>query len=295
MNTNSVPRTFAKSLPRPSQEDRCYSGAMGSLGGCLGFFGSIPGCVCFPNPFKTIAQGNVGLISRWGQYYRTVDPGLYSVNPCTETLHQVDIKIQLSDIPSQFVMTKDNCNIRIDSVIYWHVVDPVIAAFDVQDVRQALVERTQTTLRQILGARTLQDCIENREVLAHEIERIISGPAASWGVKIESILIKDITFAQELQETLSAAAKQKRVGEAKVIAAAAEVDAAKLMREASDILNTPAAMQIRYLETLQTMAKASNSKVIFMPTTNGGVDASLKQIVDRTVLEGYDDGAKKQR
>ena len=76
-------------------------------------------------------------------------------------------------------------------------------------------------------------------------------------------------FSQELQETLSSAAKQRRIGESKVIAAQAEVESAKLMREASDILNTPAAMQIRYLETLQTMAKTANSKIIFMPGESG--------------------------
>ena len=94
---------------------------------------------------------------------------------------------------------------------------------------------------------------------------IIAEVASSWGIKVESILLKDLRFSQELQESLSAAAKQKRIGESKVIAAQAEVESAKLMREASDILNTPAAMQIRYLETLQNMAKSANSKVIFMP------------------------------
>ncbi|KAI8806748.1 hypothetical protein BJ742DRAFT_815157 [Cladochytrium replicatum] len=283
MSVNQVPRSFAKTLPEPQQADRTYTSLMSSLGACLGTIGSIPGCFCFPNPYKTVYQGNVGLVQRWGQYYRTVDPGLYWINPCTESIHRVDIKIILSDIPSQSVMTKDNCNIQIDSVVYWHIIDPVTATFDVQDVQRALVERTQTTLRQILGGRTLQECVENREVIAHEIESIISGVAASWGVKVESILIKDILFSQELQETLSAAAKQKRVGEAKVISAAAEVDAAKLMREASDILNTPAAMQIRYLDTLTSMAKSSGSKVIFMPTN---ANDSLKDVIDRTVLEG---------
>lgn len=98
---------------------------------------------------------------------------------------------------------------------------------------------------------------------------IITPVANSWGIKVESILLKDLRFSQDLQETLSSAAKQKRIGESKVIAAQAEVESAKLMREASDILNTPAAMQIRYLETLQTMAKSANSKVIFMPGESG--------------------------
>lgn len=108
------------------------------------------------------------------------------------------------------------------------------------------------------------------------MQDIISEVASSWGIKVESILLKDLRFSPELQESLSAAAKQKRIGESKVIAAQAEVESAKLMREASDILNTPAAMQIRYLETLQNMAKSSNSKVIFMPGESGLKNGSSK-------------------
>lgn len=105
----------------------------------------------------------------------------------------------------------------------------------------------------------------NREAVAREIQRIIAQPAQDWGVRIESVLIKDIQFTRELQENLAAAATQRRLGASRVIAAQAEVESAKLMREASDILNTPAAMQIRYLETLKTMAHESGAKVIFMP------------------------------
>ena len=89
--------------------------------------------------------------------------------------------------------------------------------------------------------------------------------ADKWGVAIEGILIKDIIFSPEVSASLSSAAQQKRIGESKVIAARAEVDAAKLMRQAADILASPAAMQIRQLEALQQMAKSANSKVVFVP------------------------------
>ncbi|KAI9209199.1 uncharacterized protein BJ171DRAFT_485714 [Polychytrium aggregatum] len=257
--------SFANEIPLPPAHNPAYEGMMNSLGGCLGFLGAIPCCVCFPNPYKTVRQGEVGLVTRFGKYYKTIDPGLHGINVCTERIDRVNIKIQIEQIPSQVIMTKDNVNISIDSVLYWHIVDPYTSVFLVNNVRVALIERTQTTLRHILGTRTLQDAIENREALAHQIEGIIREPAASWGVKIESILIKDLQFSKELQENLSAAAKAKRIGESKVIAAQAEVESAKLMREASDILNTPAAMQIRYLETLQAMSKTAGTKVIFMP------------------------------
>ncbi|ORY36533.1 hypothetical protein BCR33DRAFT_722035 [Rhizoclosmatium globosum] len=156
-------------------------------------------------------------------------------------------------------MTKDNVNVIIDSVIFWEVIDPYTATFLVSNVRAALIERTQTTLRHIMGTKTLQQ-------------------TRSWGVKIESMLIKDLQFSKELQETLSAGAKQKRIGESKIILAKAEVESAKLMREAADILNAPAAMQIRYLETLTAMSRNSGNKTVFMPMTqNGGVGLSMSK------------------
>jgi len=116
-----------------------------------------------------------------------------------------------------------------------------------------------------VGARAVQSVVTEREAIAYEIAEIVGDVADKWGVSIEGILIKDIIFSAEVSASLSSAAQQKRIGESKVIAARAEVDAARLMRQAADILASPAAMQIRQLEALQQMAKSSNSKVIFVP------------------------------
>lgn len=230
----------------------------------------------------TVPQGTVGLQSHFGKVTRAVDPGLYSVNPLTDSMAIVDIKINITDIPSQIVMTRDNVSMEIDSVLYWHVIDPFVARFQVGDVSKALMERTLTTLKDTIGVHDLQSVVTNREGLAREIKSIIEPTAISWGVVVETILIKDLQFSRELQETLSSAAKQKRIGESKVIAAQAEVDSAKLMREASDILNTPAAMQIRYLETLSSMSRASGTKVIFMPMSG---ESGLQEMSRNLVLE----------
>lgn len=261
-------KSFAADLPTQDSNHGFYEGMMTCLGDCFGFLGAIPFIGCCPNPFRQVGQGNVGLVTKFGKCYKVVDPGLYQINLLTEKIIQVDVRINVEDIPRQYVMTKDNVNISIDSVLYWHIVDPYCATFIVSNVRQALVERTQTTLRHIVGQRTLQDCIENREEIAQEIQRIVEIPSMEWGAYVESILIKDLKFSEELLETLASAAKSMRVGESKVIAAKAEVEAAKLMREAADILDSRPAMQIRYLETLQQMAKTSGSKVIFMPVDN---------------------------
>ena len=181
-------------------------------------------------------------------------------------------------------MTKDNVNLNLTSVLYYHVTSPHKAAFGIVDIRQALVERTQTTLRHVVGARVLQDVIERREEIAQSIREIIEDTAAGWGVQVESMLIKDIIFSQELQESLSMAAQSRRTGEAKVIAARAEVESAKLMRQAADILSSAPAMQIRYLEAMQAMAKNAGSKVIFLPAMNQSMQQSMA--VANSVGEG---------
>ncbi|KAI8983440.1 hypothetical protein BDB01DRAFT_790772 [Pilobolus umbonatus] len=273
--SNGTQHSFGLELDISTVEHGWYGNMMNGIGAVLGAFGSVPCIVCCPNPYKPVNQGSVGLISRFGKFYKCVDPGLVKMNPVTETIKRVNIRMQIEEIPEQLIMTKDNVTVSIDSVLYWHIIDPYQAQFGVSNVVKALVERTQTTLRHILGGKVLQDCVENREAIATEVQEITSRVATEWGVRIESILIKDFKFSTELQQSLSAAAQAKRIGESKVISAKAEVDSAKLMREAADILSTPSAMQIRYLDTLNNLSKAPNTKVFFLPSTEGGEKENL--------------------
>ncbi|CAO3646743.1 unnamed protein product [Cunninghamella echinulata] len=269
-------RSYAREADDLETDHGFYGVMMNSIGNCLGFLGSIPCCVCFPNPYKRVRQGNVGLITQFGKFKACVDPGLVPINVVTENLQQVDIRIQITELPKQDIMTKDNVSVNIESVIYWHIEDPYEAHFGINNVRFALIERARTSLRDICGSHFLQDLIENRDAISSEIQEIIDPAARQWGVKIESILVKDITFSQQLQDALSSAATAKRIGESRVISSRAEVDAAKLMRDAANILNTPAAMQIRYLETLSSMSKAGQGpKTVFMPLPP--TDAVIKQ------------------
>ncbi|CAD0092314.1 unnamed protein product [Aureobasidium vineae] len=268
------------SVIKPDTEDDSqhgwYGGMINALGSVLGNLGAIPCCIVCPNPYKPVSQGNVGLVTKFGRFARAVDPGLVKINPLSEQLIQIDVKIQIVEVPQQICMTKDNVNLQLTSVLYYRVTSPHKAAFGISNIRQALVERTQTTLRHVIGARVLQDVIERREEIAQSIREIIEDTASGWGVEVESMLIKDIIFSQDLQESLSMAAQSKRTGEAKVIAARAEVESAKLMRQAADILSSAPAMQIRYLEAMQAMAKSANSKVIFLPAPNQTVQHQMQ-------------------
>jgi regulator of protease activity HflC (stomatin/prohibitin superfamily) len=261
--------SYAQDLGTGEVTHGVYGSLLHGLGNVVGLCGAFP-CCPFPNPFRNVQQGSVGLVSRFGQFYKSVDPGLVQVNVCTESLRIVDVKIQISPIGRQTVITRDNVNVEIDSVIYFQICNPYRAAFGITDLRQALTERAQTTLRHVVGARAVQSVVTEREAIAFEIAEIVGDVADKWGVAIEGILIKDIIFSADVSASLSSAAQQKRIGESKVIAARAEVDSARLMRQAADILASPAAMQIRQLEALQGMAKSANAKVIFVPMTLQG-------------------------
>ncbi|BGP37441.1 hypothetical protein JCM10450v2_001350 [Rhodotorula kratochvilovae] len=281
LRREAMQQSYAQTLPAAELEYGTYGKMIDCLGGGCGAIGSIPCCFCFPNPYKTVQQGAVGLITRFGQFVKAVDPGLVKVNPFSERLSVIDVKVQVVEIPVQQTLTKDNLQAAVESVIVYSVTSPYHAAFSISNVRQALIERAQTTLRDVVGTRTLQGLLTDREGVAAEIEQIVEGVSESWGVRIGSILIKDIAIPPEVQASLSSAAQQRRLGEAKVIAAQAEVDSARLMREAADILSSNAAIQIRQLEALTTMSKQAGSKVIFVPMNlygggaNGTGDSGL--------------------
>ncbi|KAJ3275345.1 hypothetical protein HDV01_000637 [Terramyces sp. JEL0728] len=276
-----IQQSYAVEVPYNAGSDRCYEGMLTCFGCICGGLGSVPCLFCFPNPFQSVPQGSVGLIKKFGKFIRSVDPGLYQLNPFCEKMQLIDVRQRVQDCPRQTILTKDNVSVDIDSVLYWDILDPYIAAYLVIDVQKALIDRTLTTLRMVLGNRTLQDTIEHRDTIAQEIRDVIDNVAESWGVKVESILIKDVILGPELLASMSAAASQRRIGDSKIIAAQAEVNAAKLMRQASDILNSPAAMQIRFLETLQTMSKTPGTKVIFMPPNDSAVGVKGAMIYDQ--------------
>ncbi|KAF3942229.1 Stomatin-2 [Dactylella cylindrospora] len=284
--------SYAKLVPaaEDKRENNWYGSMISGLGIIVGSLGAIPCCICCPNPYKPVSQGNVGLVTKFGRFSRAEDPGLVRINPLSEKLIMVDVKIQICEVPQQVCMTKDNVTVHLTSVIYYHIVAPHKAAFGISNVRQALIERTQTTLRHVVGARVLQDVIERREEIASSISEIIEEVAAGWGVRVESMLIKDIIFSRELQDSLSMAAQSKRIGESKIIAARAEVESAKLMRQAADILSSNAAMQIRYLEAMQQIAKTSGSKVVFLPGANNGPQALKDGMFGPSSEAGPSDG-----
>lgn len=259
-----VVKNFAKTYDTPPRDTyQNFVAGLGKIFGCCGVF-----CFMCENPYKTVDQGEVGLVQTFGALSRTVEPGTSYVNTWAEKLTRVNIKVNTRELPPQSCFTRDNLSVSVTSVVYYNIIDPQKAIFSISDIHAAIVERTQNTMRDVIGGRVLQDVLEKREEIAESIGEVISRTAWAWGVHIESILIKDLTLPQSVQDSFAKAAEAKRIGEAKIINAKAEVESAKQMRKASDILSSPAALQIRYLDALQNMSRNPGTRVIFMPSAD---------------------------
>jgi erythrocyte band 7 integral membrane protein len=251
-------------------EDNYQEPCAAECASCLGWFcggisvGLFCGFCCC-NPYKQVERGFKGIIQRFGRVRQVVNEGLYAVNPCTESLTPVDVRCQVLDLKQQSVLTKDNLAIIIDGVVYFTIIDINKAIFQVQNINQSVYQLALVALRGVFGHKLMQDCLVSREEVAQEIERIVAEKAHEWGVQINMIQITDILLPENIKNMLSSAATAEREGKAKIILAQADVESAKLMRQASDILNTSGAMQIRMLETYNKLAQNDNPKIVFMP------------------------------
>ena len=250
-----------------TEELGCYKKTIQCCGESLGFFRTWCPCVCccVDYPYQEIEQSYDGLLERFGKFVKIVNPGLQYMNPCTETLVKVNTKIQIIHLMNQPVLTKDNLSLILDTSVYYRIVDSRKATYQVGNIREAVTNLTFATLRNTCGQHVLQDLLEKREQVAIHIQEYVDDHVHDWGVKVENVFIKDMNLTPDVQYVLSSAAKERRLAESKIINAKADVYAAQLMKAASEILDTKAAMQIRYLETLNHITKSPNVRVVFMP------------------------------
>ena len=270
MTTNNSNNTSSRNTPKKREilaTSLLLSAAATAKDALLHTF-SVAAATVLTKKFKNLSSVSY---KPFGKFKEVKGSGLHYLNPFCETMTFVDRKENFIDLKQQSIMTKDNVNILIDAVVYYQIEEPYKALFKVQQVFQAIAEISKTTLRDIFGHVTLQEALETKEKMAQLIRELIDKPTEDWGVNVNRVLIQEIIFSKDLQDNLSAAATAKRIAEGKIIQAQADVDSAKLLREASDILNTQAAMQIRYLDAITGLARANNTKIIFMPS-----DASRK-------------------
>lgn len=205
---------------------------------------------CVDYPYQKVHQTEDGLIERFGQYVKTVRPGLVIVNPCSEKLRRVPKTTQIIDMGRQMVLTKDNITVQVDAAVYFRVINSFKASYSIQNATEAVGFHTYAVLRNVCGIYNLQDLLEKRYEVSQVIFQQVSEYVDEWGITIDNVFIKDMLLSQDLQEGLSSAAKERRLANGKIVSATADVQSAKLMREAADILDSKPAMQIRFIETL---------------------------------------------
>jgi regulator of protease activity HflC (stomatin/prohibitin superfamily) len=213
---------------------------------------------------RVVSQFERGVVFRFGRVTSTPrQPGLTWVTPGVEKLRKVNMQIVTMPVPAQDGITRDNVSVRVDAVVYFRVVDPIKVVVDVQDYLQAVSQVAQTSLRSIIGKSDLDDLLSNRERLNEGLELLIDSPALGWGVQIDRVEIKDVALPESMKRSMSRQAEAERERRARVISAEGELQASeKLAQAAAAMSDTPAAMQLRLLETVVQVASEKNSTLI---------------------------------
>ncbi|XP_043114350.1 stomatin (EPB72)-like 3a [Puntigrus tetrazona] len=242
--------------------------------GCIGWFivfiaiiitiGLLPVTVFMC--IKIVKEYERAVIFRLG---RIVDkkpkgPGIFFVLPCTDTFRKVDLRTVTFDIPAQEFLTKDSVTVSVDGVVYFRVFDPICSVANVSSADHATRLLAQTTLRNVLGTKSLSELLSDREGISYNMQIALDEATSVWGIKVERVEIKDVKLPLQLQRAMAAEAEAAREARAKVIAAEGEMNASRALKEASLVIaESPSALQLRYLQTLNTIAAERNSTIIF--------------------------------
>eukprot|EP00092_Neocalanus_flemingeri_P001290 GFUD01001378.1.p1 GENE.GFUD01001378.1~~GFUD01001378.1.p1 ORF type:complete len:294 (+),score=89.69 GFUD01001378.1:64-945(+) len=251
-----------------------YDDDDGGCGSCIGsliwVISMLLICCTFPfSLFVTVKQVQEyqrAVIFRLGRVKRggAVGPGLFFIIPCMDSIQVVDLRTVSFDVPPQEILTKDSVTVAVDAVVYYKINNPMSAVCNVTNAAQSTRLLASTTLRNTLGTKTLQDILADREDIAKTILEHLDSATDPWGIRVERVEVKDVRLPQQLQRAMAAEAEATRQARAKVIEAEGEQKASRALKEASDIISSsPAALQLRYLQTLSSIAAERNSTIVF--------------------------------
>lgn len=191
-------------------------------------------------------------------------PGLFFVLPCIDSIIRIDLRTVTFDVPPQEVLTKDSVTITVDAVCYFRVFNPTISVVNVQNARYSTQLLAATTLRNILGTKTLQEILREKDHISHSMQELLDHATDPWGIKVERVELKDVRLPNNMQRAMATEAEATREAKAKVISAEGEQKASIALKEAADVINqSPVALQLRYLQTLTHVSAEKNSTIIF--------------------------------
>merc|ERR1712012_274940 len=217
-------------------------------------------CIRIVQEFERAVIFRLGRIKKGG----AVGPGLFFIIPCMDQIRVVDLRTVSFDVPPQEILTKDSVTVAVDAVVYYKISNPMSAICNVEDYSESTKLLAATTLRNILGTRNLTDILAERETIARDILSHLDEATDPWGIKVERVEVKDVRLPMQLQRAMAAEAEAARDARAKVIAAEGEQKASRALKEASDIISeSGSALQLRYLQTLTSVAAEKNSTIIF--------------------------------
>ncbi|WP_327391890.1 slipin family protein [Streptomyces sp. NBC_01186] len=213
---------------------------------------------------RVVRQYERGLVFRLGRLRPEVkSPGFTMILPGVDRLQKVSMQIITAPVPGQEGITRDNVTVRVDAVVYFRVVDPAQAIVHVEDYRFAVSQMAQTSLRSIIGKSELDDLLSSREKLNQGLELMTDSPAVEWGVTADRVEIKDVPLPETMKRSMARQAEAQRDRRARIINADAELEASKKLAEAAEqMADTPAALQLRLLQTVASVATEKNSTLV---------------------------------
>ena len=213
---------------------------------------------------KIMNEYERGVIFRLGRLIASKGPGIIFIIPFVDRLMKVSLRLIAFDVPSQDVITKDNVSIKVNAVLYYRVMDPNKAVVEVEDYAYATSQLAQTTLRSVCGQAELDELLAEREKISIRLQETLDKDTDPWGIKVSKVELKHIDLPPEMQRAMAKQAEAERERRAKVIHAAGEFQASQKLSEAAVIISKdPAALQLRYLQTLSEISTENNSTILF--------------------------------
>ena len=205
-----------------------------------------------------------GVIFRLGRVIKTKGPGLIILIPIIDKMRKIDLRIVTLDVPPQDIISRDNVSIKVSAVVYFRVLDSRRAVIEVENFLFATSQLAQTTLRSVCGQAELDELLAERDKINAQIQEILDLDTEPWGIKVSKVEVKEIDLPDEMKRAMAKQAEAERERRSKVINAEGEFQAARKLADAANIINkAPAALQLRYLQTLREVATENNSTTLF--------------------------------
>jgi regulator of protease activity HflC (stomatin/prohibitin superfamily) len=214
--------------------------------------------------FKILREYERAVVFTLGRFTSVKGPGLIIIIPFVQQFVRTDLRTVVLDVPSQDVISRDNVSVKVNAVLYFRIVEADKAVIQVEDFRAATSQLAQTTLRSVLGKHDLDTMLGERDKLNDDLEAILDQQTDAWGIKVSNVEIKHVDIDESMVRAIARQAEAERNRRARIIQAEGEQQAAaKLVEAAQALERSGAAMQLRYLSTLQDIAGERNSTIVF--------------------------------